>query len=89
MADSKASSVKTAVSIQATLFEQAEAAAREMNISRSRLYNLALEEFLRHRENQELLRRLNEAYADDLDEEERAFLRAGARHVMNQANEEW
>ena len=89
MADTKTGSVKTAVSIESTLFEQAERTAREMQISRSRLYNLALEDYLRHRENQELLRRLNEAYADDLDEEERAFLHAGMSQASKRVDTEW
>lgn len=39
--------VKTAISIQESLFEEAEALAREMNTSRSHIFVLALEEFIR------------------------------------------
>lgn len=66
--------IKTAISIEKSLFEQAESVAREMKVSRSSLFALALEDFFRHRQNEELLRRINEAYEDlpDADEQERA-----------------
>ncbi len=66
--------IKTAVSIDKSLFEQAESIAREMKISRSSLFALALQDFIRHHQNEELLRRINEAYEDlpDADEQERA-----------------
>ncbi|GKT10894.1 hypothetical protein [Desulforhabdus sp. TSK] len=65
--------VKTAVSIDKSLFEQAESIAREMKVSRSSLFALALQDFIRHHQNEELLRRINEAYEDlpDADEQER------------------
>ena len=65
--------IKTAVSIEKSLFEQAESIAREMKVSRSRLFALALQDFIRHHQNEELLRRINEAYEDvpDADEQER------------------
>ena len=66
--------IKTAVSVNKSLFERAEGLARKMNVSRSRLYSLALEEYIRRRENQALLERINAAYADELDAEEQATL---------------
>lgn len=66
-------SVRMTISMREPLFEQIDAEARKMKVSRSRLVSLALEEFLRRRENQELLERLNASYADGEDEEEREF----------------
>lgn len=65
--------IKTAVSIEKSLFEQAESIAREMKVSRSSLFALALQDFIRHHQNEELLRRINEAYEEvpDSDEQER------------------
>ncbi len=65
--------IKTAVSIDKSLFEQAESIAREMRVSRSSLFALALQDFIRRHQNEELLRRINEAYEDipDADEQER------------------
>ena len=72
--------VKTAVSIEESLFREAEAWAGRLGISRSRLFAEALREFVRRRENEELLRSPNEAHADGLDEEEREFLERAEIH---------
>ena len=64
-------SVKTAISVQEALFEQAEKIANEMKISRSRLFNLALEDFVLRYRNRKLLKQINEAYTDLPDPEER------------------
>ncbi len=66
--------VKTAISIEESLFREAEAWAGKLNISRSQLFARAVEDFVRQRENEELLERLNAAHADGLDEEEKEFL---------------
>ncbi len=71
--------VKTAISIQGSLFEQADALAREMSISRSQLFARALEEFLQRHHSRQLLERINTAYADEPDAEEAAALRAMRR----------
>ena len=57
-------SVKTAVSIDASLFERAEALAGKMALSRSRIYSLAIQEFLEKLENRKLLAQINAAYED-------------------------
>ncbi len=57
--------VKTAISIQENLFEQAETLARQMRISRSRLFVLALEDYIRRQQDRELLAKINAAYADE------------------------
>ena len=60
--------VKTAISLPASLFEQAETLAGEMQISQSFLIEIALEEFIR-RENQQLLEKINAACKAPLSEE--------------------
>ncbi len=54
--------VKTAISLQESLFEQAEALAAKMKISRSRLIAMALEEFISRHQNRLLLEKINAAY---------------------------
>ena len=66
--------VKTAISIPERLFEELEAAAKEMQVSRSQLFALAVKEFLRERENRRILEQLNRVYGDGPDEEEREYL---------------
>ena len=84
------SNVKTAISLQKDLFEQAEALAGEMRISRSQLYALALADYLRHHENQQLLREINAAYdVDAPDDSERAADRAMRRRQRRIVEGEW
>ena len=66
-------SVKTAISLQQSLFEQVDALAQELEISRSRLFVLAVEGFIRRYQNRQLLEAINEAYADLPDPEEQAL----------------
>jgi metal-responsive CopG/Arc/MetJ family transcriptional regulator len=51
--------VKTAISVQESLFERAETLARELHISRSQLFSRALGEFLDRHENRMLLEAIN------------------------------
>jgi metal-responsive CopG/Arc/MetJ family transcriptional regulator len=72
--------VKTAISIDKPLFEQADAVARELNIPRSRVFVIALQEYLRRRQHRRLLDQINAVYGDGLDDEERDLLRHLAPH---------
>lgn len=63
-------SIKTAISIEKSLFTQANALARKLKVSRSRLFVLALEDFIREQENRELLEKINAVYADEPDQSE-------------------
>ena len=55
--------MKTAVSLPDELFKSAEAAARRLRISRSRLYAVAISEFLERGPSQSITERLNEVYS--------------------------
>lgn len=68
-------SIKTAISIDKALFAQANALARKLKISRSRLFVIALEDFIREQENRELLEKINAVYADEPDESEKVLRR--------------
>jgi metal-responsive CopG/Arc/MetJ family transcriptional regulator len=56
--------VKTAISLPKPLFEQAEHLAVKMNVSRSRLIAMALDEFIRRYQNRKLLENINSAYEE-------------------------
>jgi len=71
--------IKTAISLPTPLFEQAESLARDMKVSRSRLYGLALEDYLRRYQNLQLLERINQAYPDAPDAAEQTRLRKTRR----------
>jgi predicted transcriptional regulator len=55
--------MKTAVSVPDDLFKQAEAVARRLRLSRSRLYATAIAEFLERQRSQAVTERLNEVYS--------------------------
>ena len=56
--------MKTAVSIPDPLFAEAEKAARELNISRSKLVQTALEEFLQRRRDAAITEAINRSLAE-------------------------
>jgi len=56
--------MKTAISVDDQLMSEADRAAREMGVSRSRLIATALAAYLRTRQQAEITARLNEAYAE-------------------------
>jgi len=80
--------VKTAVSLEESLFEQVEALAREMKTTRSSVFALALEDFVRRHQNRQLLERLNAAYAGEPDPTEEARRRR-MLELHRQTLDEW
>lgn len=63
--------VKTAISLNEELFLKVNQLAGELHISRSKVFTLAVQDYVKKQENQALLVRLNEAYEDSPNEEER------------------
>jgi metal-responsive CopG/Arc/MetJ family transcriptional regulator len=57
--------MKTAISIPDSLFEVIEETAKEMGVSRSKLFSLAVKEFLKDRNIENVTNRLNECYDKD------------------------
>lgn len=68
--------VKTAISLPDSLFRKAEAAARRLRVSRSRLYASALNEFLRQDESKAITERLNKVYSREPGKVDPALQRA-------------
>ena len=62
--------VKTAISIDEKLFKKVNEIALDLNVSRSRVFTLAMIDFLKKQENISLLAQLNEAYDDQPTEED-------------------
>jgi metal-responsive CopG/Arc/MetJ family transcriptional regulator len=82
--------IKTAVSIEKELFNQAEDLAEELQVSRSGLVTMALERLIRDYQTKKLVEKLNEVYADGLDEEEQLAME-GMRRLQADllVDEEW
>lgn len=81
--------VKTAISLQQSLFDQVEALAREMQTSRSRLFVLAMEEFVERYQNQRLLQEINAAYEDVPQPAEQDLLRSRRRQHRQLVEGQW
>jgi metal-responsive CopG/Arc/MetJ family transcriptional regulator len=67
--------VRTSITIDNALLDQATRLAEELDTSRSRVFALALRELLERRRNRRTLDALNDAYAEDLAADEQEFLR--------------
>ncbi len=81
--------VKTAISLEEDLFQQVSKTAQDLHISRSRLFTLAVKDYLRRIESRLLLEQLNEAYDDEPDAEEIAVTSAMRRkHCKSTAGEQ-
>ena len=82
-------SIKTAISIDKSLFAQANALARKLKMSRSRLFVTALKDFIRQQENRELLEQINAVYADEPDEAEKELRRRTRKSHRRLVEGQW
>lgn len=57
--------MKTAISIPDRLFEDAEQFAKRMGLSRSELYSMALQEYLKVHKREEITKQLDAVYAEE------------------------
>ena len=84
------SQTKTAISIDKTLFARGEAIARELQVTRSALYALALEQFIKRREQEQLTEQLNAVYDGTSDPEDMVVLQAmRERRRLLAADDPW
>lgn len=60
--------MKTAISLPDSVFEEAEALARELGVSRSELYTKALKAYLRKYNRNQMLNQLNKVYSEESSE---------------------
>ena len=84
-----ATTIKTAISIKKTLFEQAESLAQELNVSRSELFGIAIETFVKNHQNQMLLQEINKAYSEEQDASEKVRLSKMRKHHRKVVRNEW
>lgn len=63
------------VKVTKSLAKKVETTAKQMRVSTDKLVSIALEDFLKRKENNELLEALNEAYKDEPTAEEREEIR--------------
>ena len=81
--------MKTAISINDELLHEVDETARQMGLSRSRLFSLAVGDFLQRQRQEQMLRRLNEVYADPLEPAEKSLLKGIRAKVRRTVKERW
>ena len=81
--------MKTAISIDDGLMREADETARLMGLSRSRLFALAVGDFLQQQRREQMLLRLNEVYANGVEPAERRLLKSIKAKVRRTAKERW
>ncbi len=79
--------IKTAISIEKPIFDQVNDLAKYLNISRSRLFAIAAQEFIQRHKNMELLQAINEAYEDLPDPETKIVEKMRPRHLKMVKNQ--
>ena len=83
------SNMKTAISIDDGLLKEVDEAAQKMGLSRSRLFALAVGDFLRRRQREEMLLRLNEVYGNGLDPTEKTLVSQIKTKASPAVKERW
>jgi metal-responsive CopG/Arc/MetJ family transcriptional regulator len=81
--------IKTAISIEKNLFDQAEIIARTMKVSRSKLFVIALKDFIEHQKNKEMLAQINAVYDDEPDATEQVLRKKLRRQHRRIVEGEW
>lgn len=65
-----ATSVKTAISLQEDLFKEVNMLASELHVSRSKLFVMAVQDFIKKEESKNLLSQINNAFSDSPNKDE-------------------
>ena len=82
--------VKTAISIDEELFNKVNNLAHKLHISRSRVFTIAVQDYLQKQENKALLAQLNDVYSDKpSNEEEKVSKSLKAKHRKIVEQEKW
>ena len=81
--------VKTAISMQQYLFDEVNALVAELNISRSKFFVAAAEDFIKKIQRKKMLGQLNAAYQDDDVSDANLMQGMQAKQAQLVANETW
>ena len=82
-------SMKTAISIDDVLLQEADKTARLMGLSRSRLFALAVGDFLQRQRREQMLLRLNQVYANGVEPAETRLSKGIKAKVRRAVKERW
>jgi len=81
--------IKTAISIDERLFDKVSKFSDEIKLSRSQIFSQAVRYFIERKNNLELVRKINRAYSDVLDEDEIERLEKSKRKYKEILEEKW
>jgi len=81
--------MKTAISIDDRLLQEADETARLMGVSRSRLFALAVGDFLERQRREQMLLRLNEVYSNDVEAAQKSQLKGIKAKVRRTIKDQW
>jgi len=81
--------MKTAISIDDRLLQEADQTARLMGLSRSRLFAVAVSDFLQRQRQEQMLIRLNEVYAYQPEPAEKRVLKGMKAKVRRTLKDRW
>lgn len=81
--------IKTAISIDESLFDKISKLSDEIKLSRSQIFSQAVRYFIDRKNNLELVRKINQAYSDVLDKDEIELLEKSKIKFKKILEEEW
>jgi metal-responsive CopG/Arc/MetJ family transcriptional regulator len=81
--------MKAAISIDDELLHEADKTARSMGLSRSRLFAIAVDDFLKRRRREGILCRLNEVYSGAMKASEKRMLKGFKAKFSRTVKETW
>jgi metal-responsive CopG/Arc/MetJ family transcriptional regulator len=81
--------MKTAISIDDGLLQEADETARLMGLSRSRLFALAVDDFLRRQRKEQMLQRLNEVYGNAAAPRQKSLLKEMKAKIRTTLKDSW
>ena len=85
-----ATSVKTAISMQEELFKEVNRLAGELNVSRSKLFVMAVQDYIKKNESKNLLSQINKAFSDHPDSDEiKIHSKMRQKQTKNLEREPW
>ena len=81
--------MKTAISMDDRLLQEADETARRMGLSRSRLFAIAVGDFLQRQRQEQMLLQLNRVYANRMEPAEKRLLKGIRAKVRGTVKERW
>jgi hypothetical protein len=71
--------IKTAISIDKSLYKKIEKLSHELDMPKSRIFSQAVEYIVEKKDNLELLKKINAAYPDKMDNPNSEYLKAAKK----------